>query len=104
MTLFETFVDMSNKQKEQWAKIRSKGRTRYVFLHGVLKLGVIFTMIGYLGDIIFEVIWASWFGPINRDPSGHFISKIIVGMILGFIIGIMNWVQNEKNYKNSEVN
>lgn len=106
-TLFETnFRDvsafMNNEQKEKRDKIKAKGYTQYVIVNGILKWGAPFAIGLYLFDIVFEILWAYWFNIQYQDPSGHFISKVIFGIVFGLIMGNIHWSANEKTYEKSE--
>jgi hypothetical protein len=93
---------MNREQKEDWTKARGKGRTRYVLIHGVLSLGVIFALGSYIIDYVFEIVWSYWFNITYKEPSIHWETKIIFGALFGFFMGISKWNAKEKAFINSE--
>jgi hypothetical protein len=82
---------MNQNQKEQWEKIRSIGKFRYIFFWGTF-----FTC--------FQTLLITL---IILYPDGEFISFnnflfwIIVHIIAGYFWGLINWSMGEHKYKKS---
>jgi hypothetical protein len=39
---------MNKKQKEEWAKVRAKGRKQYILVNGILIMGGTFAILGFV--------------------------------------------------------
>ena len=103
-TLFGT-RPMNIQQKEKWAKVRAKGRFRFVLIYGVLIYGAVFLILGYLCEALFETIRSYVYSVAYVSPKPpYFISKIVIALICGALIGFIIWRFNEKAYRNADVN
>lgn len=82
---------MKSSQFEKWAKIRQKGKKRFVWVHGVLLLGI---STATLFAIITEF----------AHPSGEFIVRFLIALcffpISGYFWGHYMWKEGEKRYLN----
>ncbi len=95
---------MNNKQKEEWAKVRAKGRKRYILVNGILIMGGAFAILMFVSTQFIGLLQAYWFNTpyvliySTRDVLGG----IIGGVIFGWLMGIMNWSAKESAYRQSE--
>ena len=75
---------------ERWAKIRAKGRTRFIWFNGVLIWGV---MTGILWAVVMAA-WQDW----SRLP--RFLGFALVGFpIGGYFFGLLTWSFSEKRFQ-----
>ncbi len=89
---------MNLKQLKKWKKVRVKGKFRFVLLHGVLKCGVPAAILYRLYKIS-NLSNSSLDGEIpNSADFSSFCIDLISFSIVGFIVGLWTWVQNEKEY------
>jgi hypothetical protein len=83
-------MKMSRQQLDNWAEIRQKGRTRYVWLNGVLCWGL-------PTGVLWAVAMAAMEG-WNRLPL--LLAFAIIGFpIGGFFFGWWNWKMAEGRYQ-----
>lgn len=92
---------MNQKQLEKWAKFRAKGKTRFILIDGVLKMGGIFALgvflLTYFLDFGFTAPSA------NKSEVVRLAIKAIIGGILwGMWMAFFFWWWNEKEYRKSE--
>jgi len=94
---------MNKKQKEEWAKVRAKGRKRYILVNGILIMGGTFA----IGVQFIGLLQAYWFNTpyvsidSTRDVIDVFIGAVC-GVLFGWLIGEMAWSAKEKAYRESE--
>jgi len=85
---------MTKSEKQSWEQERAKGRDRFLLRHGLLRFGLPFGILMTLGKVLFAVfshhpvapIWELfiWFGAYT--------------LILGCVMGLWNWQNNERDY------
>lgn len=82
---------MNQKENEKWENIRSLGKSRYIFFWATF-----FTCV----QILFITL-------IKLYPDGKFINFndflfwVIVHIIVGYLLGLMNWSMGERKYHKS---
>ncbi len=79
--------DLLDFSFEKWAKIRSKGRNRFVWIRYVLVFGVFFASLLIIGDI-FLFTWH----PIKA------LTTAVIFPLVGYIGGTLTWRKNESIY------
>ncbi len=102
---------MNKKQKEEWAKVRAKGRKRYILVNGILIMGGAFAITMFIGTQFIGLLQAYWFNTpyvlidSTRDVLSGIIGGVIFvigGVIFGWLMGVMNWSAKESAYRQSE--
>ena len=82
-------MGMNPKQVERWARIRQMGRTRYIWLHGVLGWGL---TVG----VVWAVIMAASRG---WDRLPILLALAVIGFpIGGYFFGVVTWKTSEKQF------
>lgn len=85
-------TDADQKFKENWEKIKAKGRWQYAMTHGAMFGFVVFLIINlwYLKDKSFQEVF------INQKAMEQMLTMTFAG-IVGY--GSIKWWMNEKIYK-----
>ncbi len=95
---------MNKKQKEEWAKVRAKGRKQYILVNGILIMGGTFAILGFVILQFIELLEAYWFNtprvPINWTRDVFF--AVFIGVCLGLTNGMGVWSAKERAYRESE--
>lgn len=78
---------MNNNQREQWKKIRAKGKMRFILLRGVLSwglpTGVIYSLFTHSSENMMAIVQTT-----------------IIFLITGVFLGLFYWMYMEKKYQN----
>jgi hypothetical protein len=81
---------MTPARAEKWQKTREKGKSRYVFLFGVLWWGG------------FMTIFMSFFQYLTRPEKFDWIQNLLINLVVymigGFLFGVCTWSMAEKQY------
>lgn len=86
-------MGMTPDQIKQWSKTRRMGRTRYVWLYGVLRWGL---TVG----VVWAVVMAAFQG-WERLPI--LLALAVVGFPMGgYLFGVVTWRQNEGQYEQAK--
>ncbi len=95
---------MNKEQKEEWAKVRAKGRKRFILVNGILIMGGIFSILGFVIVQFMELLEAYRFNtprvPINWTRDVFF--AVFGGVFFGLINGMGLWSAKERAYRESE--
>jgi hypothetical protein len=89
-------MGMTPKQVERWAKTRKMGRTRYIWLSGVLVWGL---TVGVLWAVTMTAMRGQWERlpiPLTIDVIGYSIG--------GYFFGLFTWKWSEKQYEEATRN
>ncbi len=87
--MFEKLCRCTPKSAAKWEKKRSKGKSHFLWLYGVLGCG--FCM--FLLSQVFDYIWyPDWLGQ-------YLIIDAIIWPIAGYGWGAAMWAMNERAYK-----
>ena len=82
-------MEMNQRNMKKWEQIRSKGRSRYIWVNGVVIFGLV-TAISW--SIMMELV----------QPSEFIFLRPLMALILfpagGYFFGIFNWKANENKY------
>lgn len=89
-----------NKEKwKKWEKVRAKGRTRFIWLNGVVGWGIPLAVTGPA----LTVLWRDAGFVIERFPWGSFLrllpSSLIVASLGGYFYGVLMWEIAERMYR-----
>lgn len=88
-------MKMSPKQFEKWAKIREKGRTRYIWVNGVLGWGL-------TTGVLWAVVMAALQG---WKHLALFLTLAAIGFpIGGYFFGRWTWSLFEKQFEQASRN
>ncbi len=75
--------------KRQWAVTRETGKMKYIFRNWVLGYGLTMALVFFLYKQI-DNSWEHWVFDI--------IASFVIFTLTGFLVGLINWNQNEKRY------
>lgn len=83
-------MKMTQKQLENWARIRQRGRTRYIWLNGVLYWG-----------LSTGVLWAVTMAAVQGwDRLPRLLAFAVIGFPIGGIFfGLWTWKLAEDRYQ-----
>lgn len=84
---------MKSKQREKWAKTRSKGKLRFILVYGVLFLGVSSAI---LSSIIKAIYYNNF--SLQTFTSPEFLVNLVCLLVGGYFWGHIVWNFNEKEY------
>ena len=79
---------MDQKEKEQWGKIKTIGKFRYIFFWGTF-----FTCFQTLFVTLIRLYPAGEFIKFN-----NFLFWVIVHIIVGYLLGLFMWSMGERKY------
>lgn len=86
---------MNLKQKERWGKIRVKGKSRFIWVYGVLGWGV-------STAILFSVLTEMTKGWFSVENHHSFLIRLPISLVLfsvgGYFWGLWTWRISEKKY------
>ncbi len=83
---------------KSWKKVRAKGKLRFFFLEAVLKWGALYAIISMLLDL-YNLSDRTLDGELPNYPDfSSFCVSLIKGSIVGFILALLMWKENEKEY------
>ncbi len=86
---FENAKDQAIRESHRrWAQTRSRGRQRYVWLHGVLLWGCLLAAGFCAGQLI-----AGRFHPIVA------LTTVAVCAVGGYLVGVVKWKHNGQSYR-----
>lgn len=90
-------MEMNQKQKERWAKLRAKGARHYVLVQGI---GVS-ALCAIMGHVVWWVLMLIWRGESTpyfiREP-GATIAMVIGFTFFGYLQSTREWSKNEREY------
>ena len=85
---------MRPDKKDEWKRIRARGFTQYLLLHGIFRSGIISATVSILIGAIFFTP-----SPDSQQESwglfGSWVFLIIFGSIVGIVIATIKWIKNE---------
>jgi hypothetical protein len=86
---------MTPKQAERWARVREKGRTRFVWIRGVFGWG-----------IPVAVFWSIWMGWIQGWDRLWILTPLALVLfpIGGYFWGVVMWRKFESAYQEATQN
>jgi hypothetical protein len=87
--MFEKFCKYTPKSAAKWEKTRSKGKSHFVWLYGVMGWG--------LWMFVFTAVWNYFRHPDSL--SQRLIINAIMWPIMGYCWGAVMWGISEKTYK-----
>lgn len=89
---------MNAQEKELWADIRSKGKFRYIALHGVIITGGLYALVMTLAGYFIEYGFTfSEFSTYLLDSRTH-MRFFLFATAFGLIIGVIKWNRNERAF------
>ena len=87
---------MTPRQRQRWAKLRQRGRTRFIWARGVLRWGLTTALLWWLFMFCVDY-WLvgdwSWLGLII-----YLLIAVVVFPTAGFYWGSWTWTKNESKY------
>jgi hypothetical protein len=89
-------MEMNQKQKERWTKLRVKGAGRFIF-HGVA-VSALCAVAGHIVWWLLTLLWRDDSTPhFVRDP-GSAIALTIGFAVAGYLQSAREWRKNEREY------
>jgi len=90
---------MNEKEKARWGKIREKGKTKYILIHGIIGWGFITTIAYTVVTFLIDVVSGADLSLLKslRD----FAIALMVFPAIGFWQSLSRWAKNENEYKNN---
>ena len=87
---------MKHEQKEAWSVTRQRGKRRFVLLHGILRWGLLWTILVALIECFLK------YG-FNLSQWGSFLTQewfwiLFRGIVFGVLMGFTLWRNNEKAF------
>ena len=96
-------MNASMERQDRWTETRKKGRTRYILLNGIVLIGGFFAVGMLAVDFYFlnslELSLEAYLG-----KGMTWISFTINAVIMGLLMGTLNWYGNERNFRNYSQN
>ncbi|MBS4537486.1 hypothetical protein GOQ27_03375 [Clostridium sp. D2Q-11] len=88
---------MKEKQFHKWTELREKGKTKYVWIYGVIFWGI---PVAILSEILVQLLDGNYsFGFLyNNDFYYKFLGRLIIFSIAGIFYGLSSWKSNEKKW------
>ena len=83
----EFMLKREQKGRDNWFRIREKGRLKYIFKYGVLFWGL------WMSSFLF--IYDHWNTPVDNWLI-ELAKYLIIWPLYGFIVGLVSWNENEK--------
>jgi hypothetical protein len=90
---------MNKKQKEEWAKVRAKGRKRYILIMGGAFAILMFVITQFIG--LLRAYWSNT-PYVLIDSTPDVLVEIIGDVIFGWLMGVMIWSAKESAYRQPE--
>ncbi len=85
---------MRPDKKDEWQRIRVRGFTQYLLLHGIFPSGIISATVSIL---IRAIVFAP--SPDSQQENwglfGSWVFLIIFGSVVGIVIAAIKWIKNE---------
>jgi len=92
-------LEKIKEENEKWAKIKEKGKIKYVIIDGALKkglaIGILASSASFFGKNGFDL-----FGVLGKELILEIIYGSIPWIIVGCIEALLMWKHNDKKYQN----
>ena len=84
---------MKQKYMEKWERTKSRGRGRFVWIHGVIGFGIpLFICLLILGKLVTP----------QGSPWINFLNALLIASITGYLWGAWFWNSMEKDYERTK--
>jgi len=89
---------MKQTQKTKWESIRARGKSRYIFLYGIIGWGVPTAILYTILTSLFEIRTLTF----NQEILKTFLISIILFPIGGIFFGLWTWSWIVKKLNNEQ--
>jgi|ERR1051325_10371185 hypothetical protein len=98
------YLIMNTEQKSKWAETRAKGKSRFILSQGILRIGLLVSVLTTVGNYFFQ--YGFTISKIAEYVlSDETIFKFFFGWLLyGLLMGLLLWNFNEREFRKPERN
>lgn len=99
--MFSRFITWDDRSLARWEEARARGRSRFVWINGVLMFGGFMFLIMFLMKLLFD---GTFFPEDGLEPAVAIPVNLVVWALAGYAWGAWMWWIMDRSYTRSQRN